>query len=228
MRLLMIFPMILCACQHIFPSSPVCYRDRGYATITRYRVVPNVTSKSGIKVDDNNSGFPVEEIERDVGELEECLATKIKRNCIEVKIADDWVVSPCTGRQYFPCGISPEVCKKKIKSGALKMISTSPCQADRVMGTLFKVVSGHREPCTECICGCAATIQRNRVIVTTPDLYLFKAELARLVTNINDVWGSKASKLGITKCVRSLPLPMPLQRQKQDPSKEGTQSTTAR
>ncbi|MEK7516634.1 MAG: hypothetical protein AAB562_03490 [Patescibacteria group bacterium] len=78
--------------------------------ITAYVVEPNAETPGGIAVDE--SGFPVDlaAVDGIVDALEVCLGEEIPRECLTVKIAPDWYVSPCSGAQLFPCDIPQTRC----------------------------------------------------------------------------------------------------------------------
>ena len=100
-------------------------------------------------------------IDEKVSELELCLNTsgvlkgKIRRDWFGVLIPPDWYTSECTGEQMIPSRISYLLCEKK---PGVKIPETCRCP-----------------------CNVRSAIQDNWLIVTTPNLKLFKAELARLV-----------------------------------------------
>lgn len=77
---------------------------------TNYSIQPDVATPKGIAVD--TSGFYVnpETVDAIVDAVETCLATTIPRECLTVKIAPDWYVSPCSGAELFPCDIPQTLC----------------------------------------------------------------------------------------------------------------------
>lgn len=94
-------------------NMPHEYQD---AKFTAYPVKVNARTETGITVD--TSGFPVDLARIDflVGEVAECLQMSLVREGITVKIAPDWYVDACTGRQEFPCDLpqfrrEPERCE---------------------------------------------------------------------------------------------------------------------
>lgn len=78
---------------------------------TAYAIEPERTTPRGIAVD--GSGFAVDLAAMDeiVDALEQCLGTEIPRECLTVKIAPDWYVSPCSGAELFPCDIPQTLCE---------------------------------------------------------------------------------------------------------------------
>lgn len=155
--------VLSCASKH---TNLQCYDNR-YMNITSYEVEPSVVTESGIWVDPSGYQVDLIELDRQVDDFEECSGFTVKRNCLTVKIASDWYVSPCSGQQVFPCRINPRVCTDK-----------------------------DIEITEECPCRCRAMIQDENTIVTTPNLYLFRGELARMVLGINNPWVD-----GISHCL---------------------------
>jgi hypothetical protein len=51
------------------------------------------------------------EVDGIVDALEHCLGETIPRECLTVKIALDWYISPCSGAELFPCDIPQTLCK---------------------------------------------------------------------------------------------------------------------
>lgn len=163
-----------------------CYHNY-YQNITNYEVNPNTITPGGIQVDTSDFEVDLEEIDRQVDYLENCMQENfsspdfevsgevldqqecwnedlspdiiVRRDCLIVKIAPDWFVSPCSGQQVFECNIRDSVCEDK-----------------------------GLEITDECPCMCRSTIQDENVIITTPDLYLFRGELGRMVTSCNNPW----------------------------------------
>lgn len=78
--------------------------------ITAYEIEPTAETPRGIAVDE--SGFPVDRATVDgiVDALETCLGIPIHRECLTVKIAPDWYISPCSGSEGFPCDIPQTLC----------------------------------------------------------------------------------------------------------------------
>lgn len=117
-------------------------------------------------------------IDRSVDELDVCLAKlgrkKVQRRWFGVLVPIDWYVSSCSGEQLVPSKANPALCEAK---GL-----TIPEQCRWVA-----------KPSSECPCPCnfRAVIQDDWWIVTAPNLKLFKAELLRLVTSVNNVWANE-------------------------------------
>jgi hypothetical protein len=125
-------------------------------------------------------------------ELEACLqkngvlAKKIRRDWFGVYIPKGWYVSTCSKEQLIPSRISYKLCEAKKHDGEPIKIEEE-CR-------------NHTHP-TEicpCVCNVRAAIHYNFWVVTTPNFKLFKAELARLVTNQNNPWTNKK----ISSCLK--------------------------
>jgi len=167
------------ACPALFDKPP-CYFPR-LANVTRYEVRPNTVTPAGLRVDMSMYRWSAEtlaQIDTWTEELEACLSMSIARECLTVKIAPDWYLSPCTGEQLFPCQMPVHVCEQKLHAGAISLLETSPCSLDELA------------ECVECPCHCRLTVQSQTVLVTVPDIdgKLFKAELARIVLGVNNPW----------------------------------------
>ena len=111
-----------------------------------------------------------------VDQVEECLArqkvaTKINRKWFGVYIPPDWYVSKCSGEQLIPSVVDYRLCEAK------GLIIPTVCH------TVIKPTAS-----CPCVCNMRSVIQDDFWIVTTPNLKLFKAELIRLVSNVNNVW----------------------------------------
>lgn len=165
--------------------------NNNYQNITQYEIAVNSVTPGGVNVDDSGFFVDLEELDRQINEMEICvqnalsggidMATaetqdcridgwdyrtdfvdiSVRRECLTVKISPDWRVSTCSEEymEVFPCEINPQVC---IDKGL--------------------------EITDECPCMCRSTIQDENVVVTTPNLYLFRGELARQMTGCNNPW----------------------------------------
>lgn len=169
-------------------DSDKCHNNN-YQNITDYEITINSLTPNGINVDDSGFFVDLNELDRQVDEMEICVQNafadgidletaqaqdcrmegwnyrtdffgiSVKRECLIVKIALDWYTSRCSGQQVFPCDINPQVCIDK----GLEITNECPCQ-------------------------CRSMIQDENIIITTPDLYLFRGELARMMTGCNNPW----------------------------------------
>lgn len=176
-------------------TSETCYHNH-YQTITDYEITINAITPNGVNVDDSGFFVDLSEIDRQIDEMEICVQQallggidietarvqdcraggqeyrtnfsdiSVERDCLIVKVAPDWRVSNCSEEymEIFPCDINPQVCEDK----GLEVTDGCPCQ-------------------------CRSIIQDENVIVTTPDLYLFRGELARMITGCNNPWFGNVS-----------------------------------
>lgn len=151
-----------------------CYQNY-YADITDYKVKPDTqTPILGIPVMTNGNDVDLQRIDEIILYVEDCLEMQLKRECLKVVIPSDWYVSYCAspeGEELFPCRIDPQVCADK----------GLPIDPDCIPG------QAPDEDCP-CPCNCRATIQDENVIITTPNLKLFSAELIRMMTGVNNIW----------------------------------------
>ncbi|MCK5018894.1 MAG: hypothetical protein KAS32_17665 [Candidatus Peribacteraceae bacterium] len=150
--------LLLCSCEQV-----------GYKGIfkdtTNYSIKDDyVFSPAGIKVYPNGNKIDLNNIDLKVSELEECLKLSIHRDWFSVYIPSDWYVSECSGQQLIPSLVDYKLCEAK------GLIIEEECR-------------GLRYPTEECPCPCniRSGIQNNNVIITTPNLELFKMPLARMV-----------------------------------------------
>jgi hypothetical protein len=137
-----------------------CYRN-GYGNITSYEVDPAIITAGGIRVDDPLRELDLEELDRQTDFLEDCLEIPIERDCLTVKVAPDWYISPCSGQELFPCEMPEQVCLDKELT---------------------------EEDLEVCPCSCRAIIQDETTVVVTPNLLLYRGELARMITGENNPW----------------------------------------
>jgi hypothetical protein len=137
-----------------------CY-DNNYTDITDYEVNEDaIHLVNGLQLDDPNCEVDFVDLMHQIEYLDECIEEDIRWACITVKVAPDWEVSPHTGAQLFPCERPESVCERK---------------------------EGYLD---EYECDCRAIIQDETTVITAPNLALFKAEIVRMVTGINDPWQS--------------------------------------
>jgi hypothetical protein len=143
----------------IYGCVPECYYGDLFDDITDYDVMPNIFLEEGIKLDDPLGEIDIEELKRQMQAFEKCTNISVKWSCITLKVPHDWYISLCSGQQLFPCNISDKVCLDK----------------DLPISE-------------ECPCNCRATIQDSTTIIVTPNLLLFRGELARMITGMNNPW----------------------------------------
>lgn len=134
---------------------------------------------SGILIDTSGQNIDLVEIDQEVAELESCLsdfrvlpkeadciATTFEfpnRNCLRVKIANDWFWSKDGTQQLLPSAAPIELCRAK--------------------------------GLTDDECWWRGGIQDGNVIITTPNLVIFKDPLIRVITGCNLSWSG-----GLEKC----------------------------
>lgn len=165
----------------LFGCEP-CYVG-GFLSITNYKPDNYVSTPDGIKVYNNYWEVSLESVDKKVKELEQCLNVKIKRCCFAVLIPNDWFISKCSGEQMLPVAAPREQCE-------IKGIS------------IPDFCWGENKPSVRCPCVCTyrVALQNDYYIITPPNLKLFKSELARLVTNINNPWEDP----GVLKCINDI------------------------
>lgn len=132
-----------------------------------------IFSPGGIKVYLNGNNVDIYLIDSKVNELESCLDKNIEREYIAVCIPDDWYVSPCTGQQLVPSSVDYRLCEEK------GVEITEECRE-----AVYPTVN------CPCPCSVRAEVQNNHIVVTAPNLELFKAALARIVMYPKYVWST--------------------------------------
>jgi len=161
------------------------YYPERFANVTQYAISSSLETPKGIRVDPGHHQVDLAKIDRYVDELEACIGKAIKRDAFAVKFPDDLYISPCTGEELFPCKMPVDVCIKKVVDNHVQLIPGSPCTLDEL-------------PCLPCPCHCRAAIQANAAVITNTKMNLFKAELTRLVTGVNNPWENNY----LAKCLR--------------------------
>ncbi|MEK7625100.1 MAG: hypothetical protein AAB467_01985 [Patescibacteria group bacterium] len=176
---LFIFVVLPLGCN---PGGDRCVRYNFYNQFS-YRVTPTQWTTDGIAIDPTGQEAPPERIDELTHEVETCLADAFgnpphlpddvrrdadclvetftlpyDRVCLTVKIPDDWTLS-CSGDQVLPRVAPAELCRAK-----------------------------GLEPSPECPCRWRGGIQDNSVIVVTPNLFLYKDPLVRMITSCNNPW----------------------------------------
>lgn len=152
-------------------------RPEYFANVTNYAIRPSQKTPRGIAVDPSGMCVDLAAIDRKFLEVETCLRslhpnllisneTWRAGNCVYQDMYF-WrpvvKISPdshvgCLEEQVFPCSVDPVHCFEK---------GLTPTEA--------------------CPCECRGAIQGGDV-VTTPDLYLLKADIIRLDTSCNTPW----------------------------------------
>ena len=156
-----------------------CY-EGGFVSYTNHKIGNHILTPGGIKVYNNYTEVDLQLIDSKVEELESCLGIEIHRSCFAVLIPNDWFISSCSGEQMLPVAAPYKQCEVK------GLYLEEKCR-------------GLNKPTTECPCVCTyrVAMQGDFFIVSPPNLKLFKAELSRLVTNVNNPW----TNAEIAKCL---------------------------
>lgn len=175
--------IVSCTLYIIACVEPNICLDYNYENQFNYNInVTNIT-KDGINVDSSGQHVNLDEIDRLTNETERCLVRlfgnpphipdyiaessdclynsfeiPFNRECVVVKIPDDWVYSCDRTQQLLPHRAPQELCNQK----GLQYNQNCPC--------LWR-----------------AGIQDNSIVVT-PNLYLYKDPLIRLTTGCNNPW----------------------------------------
>jgi len=127
-------------------------------------------------------------VDTKVGELSACLVKAshlmepIRRRSFGVMVAPDWYKSTCTEEQMIPSWTPYSLCEQK------KMPDGSPVKIPVVCRGLT-----HPSKVCPCPCNFRVAVLRSNIIVVTPNLKLFKSELARVVLfpKHNNPWTDK-------------------------------------
>ena len=188
-RILMCFFALAIGCGS---ENDQCPRYNFYNQFS-YKVRPTIKTVRGIAVDLTGQDVSLNCIDKATSEVEKCLeetfgnpprlpddvrqkadclvetfALPLKRKCLTVKIPDDWTLS-CEGTyQVLPQEAPAERCFEKGLT-----------------------------PTPNCPCRWRAGIQDDSVIVATPNLFLYKDPLIRLVTSCNNPWAHPS----LAKCL---------------------------
>jgi len=152
MKWVLPFLLISCSSQH-------------FQNVTDYHIGGDyIFSRRGIKIYPNGNNINYNLIDKKVNEVEECLHMSIDRDSFSVYIPDDWYISSCSGEQLIPSRVNPDLC--------------------RVKGIeIEEECEWVKYPNKKCPCPCniRAGIQDDTVIITTPNLKLFKMPLVRML-----------------------------------------------
>ena len=168
MRSLVLLTILACR-----PTPPYYSQSR---SITEYDFDPCTVTEGGTEID--TSGFPIDiqEVDRKTDELELCLKEAlndedftIDKTRLNVKIAPDSFVAPCTDPvEIFPCGLP--VCERNPERG---------CSIT--------------EEFTEHGCYCAGVVQNGYILVVTPNLAAYKHEALHVILQIHDPFPAEFS-----------------------------------
>jgi hypothetical protein len=156
----------------------------GYSSQFDYDIDATEITNGGIHVDTSNNTIDLSKIDRLTDEVELCLIEEfgnpplipeevmmgsgclintfdipLPRECLTVKIPDDWVWS-CDGtQQLLPYEAPQKLCDEK--------------------GLDYNL---------SCPCRWRGGIQNDHVIVTTPNMVIYKDSLIRMMTSCNNPW----------------------------------------
>lgn len=149
----------------------------------QYRIPANVDETKFVKLLDEKTE-----------QVEDCLNEDLHLEWYAVIVPSNWYVSPCTQQQMIPSYADYRLCEqKKLPDGTPIKI---PVECRDVI-----------EPTERCPCPCnfRSVVQVAwsgaplPAVITAPNLLLYKAELVRLVTGVNNVWVDKE----LVKCARN-------------------------
>jgi hypothetical protein len=170
-----------------------CYRN-WYRNGTNYRVTPDVRTPEGIAIDTTGHQIDLNRVDSLTTALEQCLERTINRSCFAIYIVNDWYTSAVDAQQQvFTCSYGNGPCESKIESG--RLLRENVCRKPP------------NEPCPPGTyrCGCRGAIQDDFYIIVTPDLRMYTAELARMVTGVNNIW----EIANIRQCIVPIQSPTP-------------------
>lgn len=167
-----------------------CYSEvclyRSYVSQFDYKVKISDTTPDGIQVDTSGQDIDLDKLDRLTRETELCLeaefgnppvipedvmlegectsnsfALPFHRECFDVKVPNDWVMS-CDGTQQLLPALAPQ------------------------QGCLDKGL----EPNSDCPCRWRGGLQNSNTIVTTPSMIIYKDPLIRFGTGCNNPWNN--------------------------------------
>ena len=72
---------------------------------TDYTVGSTQKTKDGISIDISEQTVDLVRVDSLTRELETCLGRSVERRAFVIKIAPDWRMQECAGRQLFPCSL---------------------------------------------------------------------------------------------------------------------------
>lgn len=127
-------------------------------------------------------------------QVERCLGKDLHLEWYAVIVPEDWYTSPCTQQQMIPSRANYRLCEKKKMPDGTSVRIPVECRS----------VSAPTEGCP-CPCNFRSVVQVAwdgaplPAVITAPNLLLYKAELVRLVTGVNNVWADS----NLVKCARN-------------------------
>ena len=160
----------------LLPACPSPGYHGHFTNVTNYHLKKETTTPRGIVVSGTHDASVLAAIDLKVDQVELCLAmmmptVQLEREWFGVAIPPDWYVSTCSGEQLIPSAVDYRLCEAKGLDipDACHFVQKPTAQCP-------------------CVCNVRSVIQDDYWVLTTPNLKLFKAELIRLVANINNVW----------------------------------------
>ena len=176
--------LLLSACLVLNNCFTEVCRFRFYASQFDYKVNISDTTDGGIQVDTSNQDIDLDKIDRLTIEVEACLeeefgnppliprdvmlagdcisdsfALPFHRECFDVKVPNDWVIS-CDGTQQLLPALAPQ------------------------QGCLDKGFEADQN----CPCRWRGGLQNSNTVVTTPSMIIYKDPLIRFGTGCNNPW----------------------------------------
>ena len=176
--------VLLCGCGSPTPQIP--YYQHNYSDQFAdhpYSVLPDAKTEEGIRVDTSGIYVDLKDLDMQTGDVEDCLKAQFgsgrlppelvqQASCdsdqVSLPIVRSWLTVKVAKDFLFSCDGSQEVL---------------PVQAPDVL-----CVAKGETPTAMCPCYWRAGIEQNRYIVVTPNLYLFKDPLIRMVTGCDNPW----------------------------------------
>lgn len=162
----MVSRIVLAALLVVGCAPAPCEQQYGYYILgdfEGYGVTPTRTTPTGVGVDEEGGAVDLDVLDRKVNEVEWCTEQSIDRSAIRVKVPPGWGPS-CDGTdEVLPLRAPPNGCRQK-----------------------------GLEPDEACPCRWRAVVQCPNVIVTTPNLHLFKDALTRWLTGCDNPWTDPA------------------------------------
>jgi hypothetical protein len=151
-----------------------------FLDVTHYRPDDSLAQKTPGGISVIREDLPADdeflfEVDLETNLLEQCLGEVgwpgINRDGFVVVVPDTWYTSVCSGEQLIPSVVNPVACRSK------GLVVPPECE----------YVEYPTDACP-CVCNVRAVIQGPHYILVTPNLKLYRAELTRLVTEINNPW----------------------------------------
>lgn len=170
-----------------------CYPEYRFDAFTSYPITRTENTATGIGLDDPKYELSPTRIEQTIHNVSDCIKAMVDggytdeefiggecsnrtidaeiRQCLVIKVAPDWKVSPCSGEQIFPCNVGEYRCLQKGQT-----------------------------PNPQCPCSCRGLLQDGQAVIITPNMKLLPATLVTLFTGCLSPWvgrlgGCSSSKM---------------------------------